>query len=78
MGDLSNKLSSTIAEDEVNSSIISCRYALIDLCFVKLITYFYHFDKNVASILERIHDYIAESFRSMNDILKIAGDRTKS
>lgn len=66
MGELSNKLSAAGAEDEVNSSIVSCRYALIDLCFIKIITYFYHFDKSIASIIERIHDYIAESFRSMS------------
>jgi hypothetical protein len=78
MADLSGKLSYANTEDEVNSSIVSCRYALIDLCFIKLITYFYHFDKNVASILERIHDYIAESFRTMNEILKLTADRNKA
>jgi hypothetical protein len=66
MGELSGKLSAAVWEEEVNSSIISCRYALIDLCFVKIITYFYHFDKNIASIIERIHDYIAESFKAMS------------
>ena len=51
MADLSTRLTSAVGEEEVNSSIVGCRYALIDLCFVKLITYFYHFDKNIASIL---------------------------
>jgi ElaB/YqjD/DUF883 family membrane-anchored ribosome-binding protein len=57
---------------------VGCRYALIDLCFVKLITYFYHFDRNIASIVERIHDNVAESFRTMNDILKTSMDRSKA
>jgi hypothetical protein len=35
------------------------------MCFTKVITYFYHFDKNVAMVLEKIHDYIAESFKAM-------------
>lgn len=51
MSELSNKLNSSGVEEEVNSSIVSCKYALVDLCFVKLITYFYHFDRNIASIL---------------------------
>jgi hypothetical protein len=66
MNELSTKLSSASGEEEINSSIIGCKYALIDLCFVKFITYFYHFDKNIASIIERIHDHIAESFKSMS------------
>jgi hypothetical protein len=78
MAELSNKLAASAGEEEVNSSIVSCRYALIDLCFVKLITYFYHFDKNIASILERVHDIMAESFKNMNDILKSAIDRSKA
>lgn len=78
MNELSNKLSGASGEEEVNSSIVGCRYALIDLCFVKIITYFYHFDKNIASIIERIHDYIAESFKSMSEILKTALDRSKA
>lgn len=78
MGELSTRLSGAVGEEEVNSSIVSCRYALIDLCFVKLITYFYHFDKSIASILERIHDNIAESFKNMSDILKSALDRSKA
>ena len=77
MGELSNKLSSSTVEEEVNSSIVGCRYTLIDLCFVKLITYFYHFDRNIASILERIHDNVAESFKNMYDILKNSMDRSK-
>lgn len=59
MGELSGKLSNNLGDDEVNSSIVGCKFALIDLCFVKLITYFYHFDRNIASIIERIHDNIA-------------------
>ena len=78
MSDLSSKLSTSSADEEVNSSIVTCRYALIDLCFVKLITYFYHFDKNIASIIERIHDYIADAFRSMTEILKSSAERTKT
>lgn len=78
MNELSNKLSAASGEEEINSSIISCKYALIDLCFVKFITYFYHFDKSIASIVERIHDHIAESFKSMSDILKSSADRSKS
>lgn len=78
MGDLSHKLNSSAVEEEVNSSIVSCKYALVDLCFVKLITYFHHFDRNVASILERVHDNMAESFKLMNDILKNSMDRSKS
>jgi uncharacterized protein YjiS (DUF1127 family) len=78
MGDLSNKLNLSGVEEEVNSSIVSCKYALVDLCFVKLITYFHHFDRNIASILERIHDNMAESFRLMNDILKNSMDRSKA
>ena len=57
---------------------MGCRYALIDLCFVKVITYFYHFDKNIASIVERIHDYIAESFKSMSELQKESSDKTKA
>lgn len=78
MGELSSKLSSSSVEQQVNSSIVSCRYALIDICFVKLITYFYHFDRNIASILERIHDNVAETFRNMSDILQSAMNRSKS
>lgn len=78
MGDLSNKLGNAVSEEDVNSSIVTCRYALIDLCFVKLITYFYHFDKNVASVIERIHDYMADSFKSMHEILKNSTDKSKS
>ena len=59
-------------------SIVGCRYALIDLCFVKIITYFYHFDKSIASIIERIHDYIAESFKSMSDLQKEGGEKIKA
>lgn len=78
MSELSNKLAGAVGEEEVNSSIVGCRYALIDLCFVKLITYFYHFDKNIANILQRIHDNMAESFKNMSDILKSALDRSKA
>lgn len=78
MGDLSTKLNSSSVEEEVNTSIVSCKYALVDLCFVKLITYFHHFDRNLASILERIHDNIAECFRQMNDILKNSMSRSKA
>ena len=78
MSELSNKLNISSVEEEVNSSIVGCRYALIDLCFVKLITYFYHFDRNIASILERIHDNVADSFKSMNDILKNSMNRSKT
>ena len=78
MSELSNKLNASSVEEEVNSSIVGCRYALIDLCFVKLITYFYHFDRNIASILERIHDNVADSFKSMNDILKSSMSRSKT
>lgn len=78
MSELSNKLGAAAGEEEVNSSIISCKYALIDLCFIKLITYFYHFDKSIASIVERIHDSIAESFKSFSDILKTSNDRSRA
>lgn len=78
MGELSNKLGAAAGEEEINSSIVSCKYALVDLCFVKLITYFYHFDKGLASIIERIHDHVAECFRSMSDILRASADRSRA
>lgn len=78
MGELSSKLSGAGSEEEVSYSIVGCRYALIDLCFVKMITYFYHFDKNIASIIERIHDYIAESFKSMSELQKESTEKIKT
>ena len=36
MGELSSKLNSSKAEEEVNSSIVGCRYALIDLASLNL------------------------------------------
>lgn len=51
MSDLSIKLNTAKSPTEIDSSIISCRYGLIDLCFTKVITYFYHFDKNVAVLI---------------------------
>ncbi len=51
MADLSNHLNSARSNTEVDSSVITCRYALIDMCFTKVITYFYHFDKSIAVIL---------------------------
>lgn len=51
MADLSSHLSSTKSPSETDNSIITCRYGLIDMCFTKLITYFYHFDKSIALVL---------------------------
>jgi hypothetical protein len=45
------------------------KYALIDLCFVKLITFFYHFDKKIGSVLEKIHDQQASMFKTMTEML---------
>jgi hypothetical protein len=44
---------------ERHCNILIGKYALIDLCFVKLITFFYHFDKKIARTFEKIHDYQA-------------------
>ena len=51
MADLSSHLSGSKTSAEVDSSIIRCRYGLIDMCFTKVITYFYHFDKSIAMVL---------------------------
>lgn len=59
MADLSSHLSSAKSSTQADSSIITCRYGLIDMCFTKVITYFYHFDKSIAVVLEKIHDYVA-------------------
>ena len=70
MTDLSIQLSGSKNQSQVDNSIISCRYGLIDMCFTKVITYFYHFDKKIALVLEKIHDYMADSFKSMAEIMK--------
>lgn len=77
MSDFSNRLLAAASKEEVDTSIVVCRYGLIDLCFTKLITYFYHFDKNIAMTFETIHDYIAESFQNMAEILKTSTDQTR-
>jgi hypothetical protein len=51
MADLSTHLSSSRSPTEIDASIITCRYGLIDMCFTKVITYFYHFDKGIAVVL---------------------------
>lgn len=51
MADLSSHLSGAKSAAEEDSSIITCRYGLIDMCFTKVITYFYHFDKSIAMVL---------------------------
>ena len=51
MADLSSHLSGAKSAAEADSSIITCRYGLIDMCFTKVITYFYHFDKSIAMVL---------------------------
>lgn len=51
MADLSSHLSGAKSSTDADASIITCRYGLIDMCFTKVITYFYHFDKSIAVIL---------------------------
>jgi hypothetical protein len=51
MAELSGKLSNVETEEERNCGIVECRYGLVDMCFTKLITYYYHFDKTIAVIL---------------------------
>jgi hypothetical protein len=46
------------------------KYALIDLCFVKLITYFYHFDKKVAHALEKIRQIQGNMFEVFTELLQ--------
>lgn len=70
MADLSSHISGSKSTAEADSSIITCRYGLIDMCFTKIITYFYHFDKSIAMVLEKVHDYLAELFKAMGDIVK--------
>ena len=69
MNEISQKLKSSRTETESNCHVLSGKYALIDLCFVKMITYFYHFDKKIASVLETIHDHQADMFRSITELL---------
>ena len=51
MTDLSMHLNNSKSPTEIDTSIITCRYGLIDMCFIKIITYFYHFDKSIAMVL---------------------------
>ena len=51
MADLSAHLSGSKSSTEADTSIITCRYGLIDMCFTKIITFFYHFDKSLAVII---------------------------
>lgn len=50
----------------------------MDLCSVKLVTYFYHFDKSVADILERLHDFTAENFKFLIDSIDKIEQRNRS
>jgi hypothetical protein len=36
---------------------------------MKIITYFYHVDKKLASVLEKIHDEQADIFKTVTDLL---------
>lgn len=69
MADMTQKLKVEDSKAEKNCTIMCGKYALIDLCFVKLITFFYHFDKKIGSVLEKIHDQQASMFKTMTEML---------
>ena len=69
MLELTDKNKSAESLTEKNCNTLCGKFALVDLCFVKLITYFYHFDKKIASALEKIHDNQADMFKNITDMV---------
>ena len=69
MIDLQDKLRHANNDTSINSSILCCKYGLLDICFVKLITYFYHFDKKVKKVKAREEEETTLKTGTVSEVL---------
>jgi hypothetical protein len=78
MSDLNHKLKiKENSELQKSCHILMGKFSLVDLCYVKLITYFYHFDKKVAHALEKIHHIQGSIFNVVMELMMNEAMKTK-